>query len=322
MDYFYIGNVKINNRVVLAPMAGITDSAYRLICKNYGASLTYSEMVSDKGLLYDNKKTTDLLFSSPTEHPYAIQIFGSDEASLLEAAMYIDINTTCDIIDINMGCPVPKIALKSQAGSALLKNPDKIGSIIKSITSKVSKPVTVKIRSGWDSNSINAVEVAKICELNGASAVTVHARTRAQGYTGNADIEIIKQVKEALKIPVIGNGDVINEETAKKMLDYTGCDAVMIGRKAIGNPFIFREINYYLKNNSLYEKPSINEIKEVYLKYVDDLIEIKGIKSAILLLKGISPHFFKGIKGASEIRQKLTLITKKEDILNIVSTIV
>ena len=217
-----IGNVEIKNQVVLAPMAGISNTAYRQIIKEMGAGLIFAEMVSDKALVYGSEKTFDLLKMSDMERPIAQQIFGSDVDSFVKAAKLVEDKMHPDIIDINMGCPVPKVAIKSQAGSALLKNPDKIKEIVSAVVKAVSVPVTVKIRSGWDANSVNAVEVAKVIEEAGASAITVHGRTRAQGYSGNADWNIIKQVKEMVSIPVIGNGDVTSAEKAKEMLDFTG----------------------------------------------------------------------------------------------------
>ena len=238
-----IGNVEIKNQVVLAPMAGISNTAYRQIIKEMGAGLIYAEMVSDKAICYGSSKTFDLLKMNESERPIAQQIFGSDVNSFVEAAKKIEAVMKPDIIDINMGCPVPKVAIKNQAGSALLKNPEKIKEIVAAVVKSVSVPVTVKIRSGWDENNINAVTVAKNIEEAGASAITIHARTRSQGYSGKANWDIIKEVKECVSIPVIGNGDILSCYDAKRMLEETGCDAVMIGRASFGRPWIFKEIH-------------------------------------------------------------------------------
>ena len=239
----YIGNVEIKHKTVLAPMAGIGNSSFRKIIKKMGAGLIYAEMVSDKALFYKNKKTVDMLYMEEMERPITQQIFGSDKESFVSAAKFIYENMHPDIIDINMGCPVPKVAVRAQAGSALLKNPEKIKDIVSSVVSSVPIPVTVKIRSGWDSEHINAVEVAKICEEAGASAICVHPRTRSQGYSGKADWSIIKQVKDAVSIPVIGNGDITTIYDAKRMIDETNCDLVMIGRGVLGNPWLIKQIN-------------------------------------------------------------------------------
>lgn len=315
----YIGNVKIENKVILAPMAGVSNAAYRTIARSYGAGMCVAEMVSDKGLMYNNKKTKTLLTSFKDEHPYAQQIFGSDQTSIVEAAMYIDKNTDADIIDINMGCPVPKVAARAQAGAALLKDPNKIYEIVKAVKDAVKKPVTVKIRSGWDFNSINAIEVAKKIEQAGADAITIHARTRSQMYSGKADLDVIKQVKEAVSIPVIGNGDIIDGKSAKHMLDYTKCDAIMIGRAALGNPFIFKEINAYL-NQEPYIKPTNQEIKDTMIKHYELLITIKGEKIATLEMRALGAYYFKGRSNASEARNQISKITTKQDFYQVINT--
>ena len=236
-----IGNIELDGRVILAPMAGVCNSAYRRICKEMGAALVCAEMVSDKGMIYNSKKTKEMLYFEESERPISQQIFGSDKETFVKAAQMVYEIMKPDMIDINMGCPVPKVAIRSQAGSALLKNPDLIYDIVSSVVKSVPIPVTVKIRSGWDANSINAVEVAKICEKAGASAITVHPRTRSQLYSGKADLDIIKKVKETVNIPVIGNGDIVSIETAKHMLEYTKCDAIMIGRGVLGNPWLIKD---------------------------------------------------------------------------------
>ena len=281
----YIGNVEVKGKTVLAPMAGICNSAFRKIIKEMGCALVYAEMVSDKAIFYRNEKTRDMLFMEQIERPIAQQIFGSDKESFVEAAKYIEKVMNPDIIDINMGCPVPKVALKSQAGAALLKNPEKIYEIVSSVVAAVKCPVTVKIRSGWDQNSISAVEVAKICEKAGASAITVHPRTRSQGYSGQADWSIIKKVKENVHIPVIGNGDITDIYKAKAMLEETGCDLIMIGRGVLGNPWLIREINAYLEDGTILPKPTDEEKIDMCLKHLNYLSQIKPEKLACLEIR-------------------------------------
>lgn len=315
---FKIGNLTIDNKIILAPMAGVSNSPFRILSRNYGAGLVYAEMVSDKGLLYENEKTKKLLYMTDVEKPMAQQIFGSDLETMVNAALYIDKHSNCDIIDINMGCPVPKVAIKAQAGSALMKDPDKIYDIVKAIVEKVSKPVTVKIRSGWDHSSINAVDVAKRIEAAGAKAIIVHARTRSQGYSGLADLDVIKAVKEAVNIPVIGNGDVTDGPSAKRMLDYTGCDAVMIGRAALGNPWIFREIDQYLKDGTIHPRPTHQEIRDMMLTHLNSLVELKGEHTGVLEMRSHGPWYLKGIEHASELRKKLSQAHTVQEFTNYV----
>lgn len=300
-----IGNIEINSKVVLAPMAGISNSAFRRICKSMGADLVYAEMVSDKAIFYNNKKTIDMLYMTDEERPIAQQIFGSDITSFVAAAKYIEETMHPDIIDINMGCPVPKVALKAQAGSALLKSPEKIKEIVKAVVNSVSCPVTVKIRSGWDEKSINAVEVAKIVEEAGASAIAIHARTRSQGYSGKADYNIIKQVKQAVSIPVIGNGDVKTCFDAKRMLDETNCDFVMIGRGLLGNPWLIKEINEYLENGVVIDKPTDIEKIDMCLKYLSLLEEFECEKQAVLEIRSHVGWYLKGIRNANLVKQNI-----------------
>ena len=314
---FQIGNVKIKNNVVMAPMAGISNSAYRTIIKDMGCGLIVAEMVSDKAIAYGNKKTIDMLYMTDYERPLSQQIFGSDTHSFVSAAKFIESNMHPDIIDINMGCPVPKVALSAQAGSALLKNPDKVYSIVKSVVDAVSVPVTVKIRSGWDSNHINAVEIAKIVEKAGASAITVHGRTRVQGYSGAADLDIIKKVKESVSIPVIGNCDIRSCYDAKHMIDYTKCDAVMIGRGILGNPWLIKECVDYLEKGILPKKVSIQEKFAMIKRHLDLLLKTKPKKVALLEIRTHIAYYLKGIPGAKELKSQIFKTNSQEEIINL-----
>ena len=309
-----IGNVKIKNQVVLAPMAGICNSAFRQICKDMGCGLIYAEMVSDKAITYNNQKTIDMLYMTDKERPIAQQIFGSDVTSFVEAAKYIESTMHPDIIDINMGCPVPKVALRAQAGAALLKDLNKIYEIVYSVVQAVNVPVTVKIRSGWDKNHINAVEVAKAAEKAGASAICVHPRTRSQGYSGTAEWNIIKQVKENVSIPVIGNGDIRTPGDAKRMLDETNCDAVMIGRGVLGNPWLIKNTINYLEGKDLINV-SINDRVDMCLKHLDLLCSFKSKKLASLEIRNHIAWYFKGIKGANILKNKIYQTTNIHDII-------
>ena len=300
-----IGNVEINGKVVLAPMAGISNSAFRRIAKEMGAALVYAEMVSDKALVYKNQKTIDMLYMKEEERPIAQQIFGSDKDSFIEAAKLIYEVMHPDIIDINMGCPVPKVATRAQAGAALLKDVNKIKDIVSAVVKTVPCPVTVKIRSGWDSEHINAIEVAKACEEAGASAITVHPRTRAQGYSGKADWSIIKKVKESVNIPVIGNGDIIDIYSAKKMLDETGCDLIMIGRGLLGNPWLIKEINSYLDDGTILGRPSNEEKINMIFKQLDYLLDFESDKRASLEIRMHIGWYLKGIPNANSIKREI-----------------
>ena len=310
-----IGNIEIKNKLVLAPMAGICNSSFRRIVKEMGCGLIYAEMVSDKAVFYKNEKTLDMLIMTDEERPISQQIFGSDKESFVEAAKYVYENMKPDIIDINMGCPVPKVAVRAQAGSALLKNPEKVREIVSAVVSAVPIPVTVKIRSGWDCNNINAVEIAKICEEAGASAICVHGRTRSQGYSGNADLSIIRAVKQAVSIPVIGNGDIVDCFSAKKMLDETGVDAIMIGRGALGNPWIFKEINYFLEKGIILDKPSPIEKIDMCLKHIKYLSEIKSEKLVCLEIRNHIAWYLKGLKNSNEIKNKVYMSININDII-------
>ncbi len=302
---FKIGNVEFKNNVVLAPMAGISNSAYRTIIKEMGAGLIVAEMVSDKAIYYGSKKTIDMLYMTDFERPISQQIFGSDKETFASAAKFIYENMKPDIIDINMGCPVPKVAVGAQAGSALLKDPEKVYEIVKTVVESVPVPVTVKIRSGWDENSINAVEIAKVVERAGASAITIHPRTRKQGYSGHADWNIIKQVKKSVSIPVIGNGDITSCFDAKRMIDETGCDAIMIGRGVLGNPWLIKECLESLDNGKLHNKVSIKEKIEMIKHHLDLLIKTKPLKVALLEIRSHAAWYLKGLPGAKELKNEI-----------------
>ena len=314
---FKIGNVVIKNNVVMAPMAGISNSSYRTIIKEMGAGLIVAEMVSDKAITYGNKKTIDMLYMTDFERPIAQQIFGSDKESFVSAAKFIESTMKPDIIDINMGCPVPKVAVSAQAGSAFLKNPDKVYEIVKAVVDNVSIPVTVKIRSGWDANSINAIEIAKIVEKAGASAITVHGRTRAQGYSGVVDLDIIKQVKENVSIPVIGNGDIKSCFDAKHMIDYTKCDAVMIGRGILGNPWLIKECVDYLDSGILPKEVTIKEKFDMIKRHMDLLLNTKNEKVALLEMRTHIAYYLKGIPGTKELKIKIFKTKTKKEIINL-----
>lgn len=314
----HIGNVEIKNRIIMAPLAGITNIAFRKIIKSFGAGLVYSEMVSDKAIIYGNKKTLEMLQVDVSEHPISMQVFGGDKESIVEAAQFIDQHSNCDIIDINMGCPVNKV-LKSDAGSKLLLYPDKIYDIVKATVEAVSKPVTVKIRSGFDFDHINAVEVAKLIEKAGASAIAIHGRTRSQMYEGKADWSIIKQVKDAVSIPVIGNGDVKTAKDAQRMLDETGVDAVMVGRAALGNPWVIQQMVAYVENGIELADPTYEERIEQCLKHARELIEFEGERLAIREMRGHAPWYIKGVKSSSYVKNQLSKIEtyqQLEEILN------
>ena len=314
---FYIKNVKIDGQVVVAPMAGVSNMTFRKICKSMGAPLVVAEMVSDKAISYGNEKTFELLKMDEEERPLSQQIFGSDVKSMVKAAKIIERVQKPDIIDINMGCPVPKVAVKNEAGSALLKNPEKVGKIVAAVVKAVSVPVTVKLRSGWDDTSINAVEIAKICEENGASCITIHARTRKQGYSGHADWNIIKKVVDSVSIPVIGNGDITTCFDAKRMLDETGCQAVMIGRALLGNPWLIKECTDYLEKGILPKKVTLEEKIDMMIYHLNNLCIDKGEKSAILEIRTHFLNYLKGEPNTNEVKNLICKAQSKQEIIAI-----
>ncbi len=315
-----IGNVTIKNQVVLAPMAGYSNTSFRKIIKEMGAGLIFAEMVSDKALTYQNEKTLRLLKMSEEERPIAQQIFGSDVDTFVKAAKIVEKVMAPDIIDINMGCPVPKVALSSQAGSALLKNPEKIREIVSAVVNAVSVPVTVKIRSGWDHNSINCVEVAKVIEEAGASAITLHARTRSDGYSGHADWSLIKKVKESVSIPVIGNGDITSVYDAEKMLLETHCDAVMIGRGVLGNPWLIRDTVNYLETKKIPKPVSFEEKIAMMKRHFELLKEDKGVKEALLEIRSNILFYLKGMPEGKKIKQKICETKTEEEIYHVLDS--
>ena len=315
MSYF-IGNVEIKNPVVLAPMAGISNTSYRKIIKEMGAGLIYAEMVSDKAVSFNNEKTLKMLKMNESERPIAQQIFGSDVESFVIAAKKIEEIMHPDIIDINMGCPVPKVALRSQAGSALLKDVEKIKKIVSAVVNSVSVPVTVKIRSGWDESNINAIEVAKACESAGASAIAIHGRTRSQGYSGKANWNIIKQVKESVSIPVIGNGDVTSVEDFAKMMKETNCDAVMIGRGCIGNPWLIRDCVSFVNNEPIKEV-TLKERIEMMKRHLEMLIEDKNEKAALLEIRSHLLYYFKSMPDSKKIKNNICGAKSKAELISI-----
>ena len=298
-----IGNLEIKGYACLAPMAGVADRAFRELCMSYGAAYVISEMVSSKGLTMQDKKSKELLFLSDAERPAGAQIFGDDPEIMANAALKA-MEFSPDFIDINMGCPAPKIA-GNGGGSALLKNPELIGKIVKKVVEVSPVPVTAKIRIGWDKNSINAVEIAKIIEAAGADAITVHGRTKDQMYAPPVSLDEIANVKKAVSIPVIGNGDIVDGKSAKLMLDMTGCDFLMVGRGALGNPWIFQCINAYLNKEADFTEPTLEEKMDVMLRHIGTLCEYKGVRIGMREARKHAAWYIKGIRGAAAFRQEI-----------------
>ncbi len=313
MDNLNIGGVPLKSHAVLAPMAGVSDRAYRELCVRFGAAYCVSEMVSSKALSFNSKKSEELMEISDLERPCGIQIFGDDPKCMADAAKHA-LENKPDIIDINMGCPAPKIS-SNGSGSALMKNPRLCGEIVKAVTAVTDIPVTVKIRKGWDDDSVNAVEVAKICESAGAAAITVHGRTRQQYYKPPVDYDIIKAVRESVSVPVIANGDIDSAERAKEVMDITGCDLVMIGRATLGNPWIFSQINAYLENpNVKIHTPDLEERLGVMIEHIGKMVEYKGEHMAMLQARKLVVGYFKGIKGAAALRNEAGKIKTLDDL--------
>ena len=306
-----IGNVELQNNLILAPMAGVTDKPFRIICKKYGVGMVCTEMVSAKAIFYGDKKTKEILNVEGEQKPISMQIFGSDEEAMGYSARYI--SDFADIIDINMGCPAPKV-VKNGDGSKLLLDLKKAERVIKSVVDNSKVPVTLKIRKGWNNENVVAKEIAKIAEDLGISAITVHGRTRSEFYTGNVDLDIIKEVKESVNIPVIGNGDIVDEETAKKMFEYTGVDGIMIGRGSFGNPWIFNKIIHYLKTGEKIKEPDLSEKLSVIKEHINLAVEEKGDIAVKELRKHIA-WYTKNLKNSSEFRNSINKIEGKEELI-------
>jgi len=311
---FKIGNVDIKNRVVLAPMAGVCNSAFRLTVKEFGAGLVCAEMVSDKGILIKNEKTMNMLYIDEREKPLSLQIFGGEKDTLVEAAKFVDRNTNADIIDINMGCPVPKIT-KCDAGAKWLLDPNKIYEMVSAVVAEVEKPVTVKMRMGWDEDHIYAIQNAQAVERAGGSAVALHGRTRVQMYEGTANWDIIREVKQSINIPLIGNGDVQTPQDAKRMLVETGVDGVMIGRAALGNPWMIYRTVKYLETGELMDEPSVREKIDVCILHLDRLVALKTEYVAVREMRKHAAWYLKGIRGNAKVRNGINECTTRDELV-------
>ncbi|MFK2826938.1 tRNA dihydrouridine synthase DusB [Bacillus sp. B190/17] len=316
-----IGNIEMKNQVVLAPMAGICNSAFRLTVKEFGAGLVCAEMVSDKGIVLQNEKTMNMLYIDEREKPLSLQIFGGERESLVQAASFVDKNTNADIIDINMGCPVPKIT-KCDAGAKWLLDPNKIYEMVAAVTEAVDKPVTVKMRMGWDEDHIYAVENARAVERAGGQAVALHGRTRVQLYEGKANWDIIKEVKQSVNIPVIGNGDVQTPQDAKRMLEETGVDGVMIGRAALGDPWMIYRTVRYLETGELMAEPTAREKIDVCLLHLDRLIALKNEHIAVREMRKHAAWYLKGIRGNARVRKDINLCETREELVHLLSSFI
>ena len=317
MSPLKIGNVEMQNPLVLAPMAGVTDLPFRVLCKEQGAGLICMEMVSAKAILYKNKNTEDLMTIHPGEHPVSLQLFGSDPEILAQIAAQIE-ERPFDILDFNMGCPVPKVVNNGE-GSALMKDPALVRKIVTGMVKAVKKPVTVKIRKGFNEESANAVEIAKILEDCGVAAIAVHGRTRAQFYSGKADWDIIRQVKEAVKIPVIGNGDITDASSAKKMMEETGCDGIMVARAAKGNPWIFRELKESFEGQPISPRPTYKEVCQMILRHASMQIEYVGEHMGMLQMRKQVAWYTAGYPGSSKLRQEVNQITTYEELKSLLT---
>lgn len=318
---FKIGDIELKNKVVLAPMAGVCNAAFRLTVKEFGAGLVCAEMVSDKAILYNNAKTMGMLYIDEREKPLSLQIFGGEKDTLVEAARFVDKNTTADIIDINMGCPVPKIT-KCDAGAKWLLDPNKIYDMVSAVVDAVDKPVTVKMRMGWDEEHIFAVKNAQAVERAGGKAVALHGRTRVQMYEGTANWDIIKEVKQSVKIPVIGNGDIQVPQDAKRMLDHTGVDGVMIGRAALGNPWMIYRTVKYLETGELIDEPNVRDKMDVCKLHLDRLIALKNEDIAVREMRKHAAWYLKGIRGNAKARNAINLMNTRSEFIELIDEFV
>ncbi|WP_335872126.1 tRNA dihydrouridine synthase DusB [Bacillus sp. 2205SS5-2] len=316
-----IGNIEMDNQVVLAPMAGVCNSAFRLTVKEFGAGLVCAEMVSDKGIVFQNERTMNMLYIDEREYPLSLQIFGGRKDTLVQAAKFVDKNSNADIIDINMGCPVPKIT-KCDAGAKWLLDPNKIYEMVAAVVDEVDKPVTVKMRMGWDEDHVYAVQNAQAIERAGGQAVSLHGRTRVQMYEGHANWDIIREVKQAVNIPVIGNGDVQTPQDAKRMLEETGCDGVMIGRAALGNPWMIYRTVQYLKTGKLLEDPSVREKIDVCILHLDRLIALKNENIAVREMRKHAAWYLKGIRGNARARNAVNECSTRAELVNLLNNLV
>lgn len=311
-----IGDVVLETPIIAAPLAGISNPIYRKMCHDYGASLVVSEMISDKALHYKSQKTFDMCKIVEGEHPVSLQLFGSDPITMGEASKYLTENTNCDIIDINMGCPVNKV-IKAHAGSYLMQYPDLAYDVMKAVKDNTNRPVTVKMRAGWDKDSVNCVEIAKLAEKAGLSAVAIHGRCKSDMYQGSSNNEYIKRVKEEVSIPVIGNGDIKTVEDAKRMMEETGCDAVMIGRGILGKPFFLQELKAYFKEEE-FMMPSYLERLEMLEKYIDDLCEYEGERKGVSMMRGMSAWYIAGMPSANVYKNHLALSHSQKEMKEII----
>jgi nifR3 family TIM-barrel protein len=316
-----IGNVEIPNRVVVAPMAGISNAAFRVTVKEFGAGLVVCEMISDKGIQFRNKKTLDMLYIDDREYPLSVQIFGGDKETLVAAAQFVEANTKAAIIDINMGCPVNKV-IKAEAGAKWLLDPNKVYEMVSAVSAAVQLPVTVKMRTGWDEDHLFAVDNALAAEKAGASAIAMHGRTRVQMYEGHANWDILKEVKQHLTIPFMGNGDVRTPEDAKRMLEYVGADGVMIGRAALGNPWMIQRTKHYLETGVLMDEPTPYDKVETAKVHLQRLVDLKGENIAVREFRQHAAYYLKGIPRAAKVKVAINQAEKQQEVIDLMNAFV